>query len=562
MNADYLGQILSFVAIFSVLAASYSLVMGTAGGFSAMHAAFYGVGAYVGSMFAVTSGVPFPLDLIAGGGAAAILGLFVMLATWRLTGEAVLIATIALQLVATSVFINSPVTGGNAGFYGIPRPELFGRPVVAPMNFALLLTAAALVLLFILTWYLSRSSRLATRAIRDQVSVAESFGIGRSSSTVTAWVVSAGFAGIAGGLFARFVGYIHPESFSLHQTLTILTMLIVGGLGNIWGAAFGALILTVIPELVSFIPASSTTTDQLQPIVFSAVLLVMVMVRPQGLFPEPNVRSTARASKKKSPVSRVQTKASPHIEGAIQMSGITKSFGGLQVLRGIDLELRPNEVTAVLGPNGAGKTTLFNIIAGAERADSGTVSWAGNDVTGMRSYKLARRGLARSFQDARMFESFTVFEYMLVAAHAQRYGTVALSRSVVPEGAKEEIIQSLTLYGLETTLDTKLKDLSYGQYKLLMLAALVYWGPTAVFFDELAAGLDAKSTAEVAAHVRALRSPGRVICLVEHNLEFVWAAADRIVLLGEGRIVADGTPSEVRENPEAFATYFGKAELP
>lgn len=561
---DYLAQIISFASVFAMLAASYSLVMGTAGAFSSMHAAFFGIGAYAASLAAISFQTPFPLDLLIGGGTAAVIGVIVSLPLWRLPGEAVLVATIALQLVFSSVFVNASFTGGRSGLYGIPRPQLFGMPFATALPFAFLAIAVALVVILLLHLYLRRSAGLSTRALRDDTSLAQSFGIAPAAPRLAAWMLSAGFAGIAGGLYARFVGYIDPGSFSLHQTLLILTMLVVGGLGNVWGAAFGAILLVAVPELLSFVPSTSSAADQLEPVIYSVVLLLVVMFRPQGIFPERNVPSRRGRRAAPSPAGTAASAERPADapSGAVTVSGITKSFGGLSVLKGIDLELRPNEVAAILGPNGAGKTTLFNIIAGAERPDAGTVEWGGELLTGKRPHELARMGLARSFQDARMFSTFTVYEYMVVTAHTRRTGTMRLLSRMVPDGLTAEITHALEPYGLADQLDTRLSDLSYGQHKTLILASLVYWGPTVVLFDELAAGLDAKSAADVAAHVRALRSPERVICLVEHNLDFVWAAADRVVLLGEGRIVADGTPEQIREDPAAFATYFGKAEIP
>jgi len=560
---DYLAQIISFASVFAMLAASYSLVMGTAGAFSSMQAAFFGIGAYAASISAISFQTPFPFDLLIGGTTAALIGTLVSLPLWRLPGEAVLVATIALQLVFSSVFVNATVTGGRSGLYGIPRPQLFGMPFATALPFSILAIAVALVVILLLHLYLRRSAGLSTRAVRDDSSLAQSFGIAPAAPRLAAWTLSAGFAGVAGGLYARFVGYIDPGSFSLHQTLLILTMLVIGGLGNVWGAAFGAVLLVAVPELLSFVPSTSSAADQLEPVIYSVVLLLVVMFRPQGIFPERNVpsrrgRRPAPPATGSAPVERPISAPS----GTVVVSGITKSFGGLSVLKGIDLELRPNEVTAILGPNGAGKTTLFNIIAGAERPDAGTVEWGGQLLTGRPPHELARMGLARSFQDARMFPTFTVYEYMVVTAHTRRTGTMRLLSRMVPDGLTAEITQALEPYGLADQLDTRLSDLSYGQHKTLILASLVYWGPTVVLFDELAAGLDAKSAADVAAHVRALRSPERVICLVEHNLDFVWAAADRVVLLGEGLIVADGTPEQIRQDPAAFATYFGKAEIP
>ncbi|MFC5502490.1 ATP-binding cassette domain-containing protein [Lysinimonas soli] len=561
MIINYFAQIAVLAVVFAMLAASYSVILGTAGVFSAMHAAFFGVGAYTASLLAINGILPFPVDLLAAIVAAGVVGVLVFFPLRRLPGEAILIATIALQLVVSAIITNTAALGGQAGLYGIPRPSLLGVSFRQPVAYSVLTVVIAGIVLALLQWYLSRSSRLATRAWRDQPSLAQSFGIAGSYPEIVAWIIGGGAAAVAGAVYAHFVGYISPGSFGLNETLTILTMLIVGGLGNIWGAVFGAIVLTAVSQALTLLPASSSQVSQLQPILYSVVLIVIVLVRPQGLFPERNVGS--RRYLRRAPLERAVQAAQiqERSTGPVVISGITKSYGGLQVLRGIDLELRPNEVTAVLGPNGAGKTTLFNIVAGAERPDGGTVTWGAQTVSGMRSHQLARKGLARSFQDARTFGTFSVFEYMLVAAHSRRRGTTGLFRRAVPLGATGEIERALKPYGLDSALDVRLQDLSYGQVKMLMLAALVYWNPTVVLFDELAAGLDARSTANVAEHVRALRNEERVICLVEHNLEFVWAAADRVVLLGEGRIVADGTPAEIRQDPAAFVTYFGKAEV-
>lgn len=556
---DYVAQIAVFVALFATLAASYSLLLGTSGTFSAAHAAFYGTGAYTSALLVTRTDMAFPLDLLAGGFAAILVGLLVSVPLSRLPGEAVLVATIALQLVFLNVLDNAVgITGGTAGVYAITRPELFDQMVVRPVPFAVLAIVVAVLLVSALRWVESRRANLALRAARDDLSLALAFGVRPEVGRLLAWSVSSFAAGCAGALFARFVGYISPASFGLDQTLVILTMLIVGGLGNVWGAAIGATILVAIPEILSYIPSTSSAADQIQPIIYSVVLLVVVMVRPQGLWPERNLAARRSTQATADTASSSEPEKAP--VSAVSVAGVHKHFGGVRVLEGVDLTLRSDEVTAILGPNGAGKTTLFNIIAGELPADEGRVSIDGQDVTGLRAPERAARGVARSFQDARMFGSFTVYEYLTMAAHARSGGTNQLMREARAAAEEDRMRAALQRLRLDVDLDERLTELSYGQQKLLILAAMALWDAPVLLLDEIAAGLDARSASEVAELVRELRQPGRVICLVEHNLEFVWAAADRVVLLGEGRIIADGTPAEIREDPQAFATYFGKVQ--
>ncbi|WP_199435243.1 branched-chain amino acid ABC transporter ATP-binding protein/permease [Qaidamihabitans albus] len=566
---DYVAQVAVFVALFAILASSYSILLGTAGTFSAAHAAFFGTGAYTSALLVTRTGMAFPLDMLLAGAAAFLLGLLVSVPLSRLPGEAVLVASLALQLVFLSVLDNAVgITGGTAGLYAITRPELFGQLVVRPVPFAALAVVVAVVLIAALRWVESRRANLAMRSARDDLSLALAFGVRPEAGRFLAWSASSFAAGCAGAVFARFVGYISPVTFGLDQTLVILTMLIVGGLGNVWGAAIGAAILVAVPEMLSYLPSVSSATDQIQLIIYSVVLLAVVMLRPQGLWPERNLtaRRTAAATTA-TETETVETAAEPSGTGTamppvseVTVSGVHKQFGGVRVLQGVDLTLCDDEVTAILGPNGAGKTTLFNIIAGQLRADEGRVLVDGQEATSMRAPERAARGIARSFQDARLFASFTVYEYLAMAAHARAGGINRLLNRARPAVDETRMRAALQRLRLDVALDDRLTELSYGQQKLLILAAMALWDAPVLLLDEIAAGLDARSTREVAELVRSLRKPGRVICLVEHNLEFVWAAADRIVLLGEGRIIADGTPGEIRQDPQAFATYFGKAQ--
>ncbi|SCG78028.1 branched-chain amino acid ABC transporter ATP-binding protein/permease [Micromonospora inositola] len=572
---EYVAQICTLAAIYALLAVGYSVLIGSTGVFSAAHAAFYGFGAYAGAYSAMHWHLAFPLDLLAGAAVAGVVAVIVSLPMARLVQEQVLVASLALQLVFFSLFSNwKPVTGGAGGLYGIERPTLFGYQLADTIPFAMLTVLCVAVLIGVLALVLRRRSWLLLRAVRDDALLAKSFGVSIAPPRLLAWILAGAAAGGAGALFSRFFGYLSPGSFDVSQTLLILTMVVVGGLGSIRGVLLGTALLTIVPELLSFIPATSAAADQIGPIIYSVVLLVVVMFRPKGLLPETNLRlrqRTLQGGSAEAPAGVVDNASRAPAEvsaepastdgESLRLTEIRKRFGGLEVLRGLDLTLRPNEITAVLGPNGAGKTTLFNVLTGVVPADSGSVWWNGQDVTSASPSDLARLGMARSFQDGRLFSSMTVYEHMLMAAHTQSQTGPALFAASSSPVLDARIVEALRAVGLADQANVKAASLSYGEQKTLLIAEMLLWDPKVVLLDEVVAGLDHRAVDEIAAKLRGMRSEHRIICLVEHNLDFVWKVADRVILMGEGRIVADDSPDGIRADPLALETYFGKAML-
>jgi branched-chain amino acid transport system permease protein len=568
----YLAQVATFAAIFAILASSYSLLLGSTGIFSAAHASFFGFGAYAAAYSTIRWDLPFPVDILIGAAAAAVVSAVLSLPMSRLLAEQVLVASLALQLVFTSVFENAiSFTGGTSGQYGIPRPVIGAIEFVDSFQFAQLAIAVALILVVLVGAMLRRRASLILRATRDDTLLAMSLGIAATVPRLVAWIVSGALAGAAGAMFARFIGYISPASFGINQTLLILTMVVVGGLGSTWGAVGGAIVLVSIPELLTYLPDALAESEQAEPIIYAVILLLVVVFRPQGLVPERNLklrragldpvaRTDGREQGPVSPPSEAPSSAAP-VGASLRLSGIRKSFGGLKVLTGIDLELRPHEVTAILGPNGAGKTTLFNVMTGVIKPDEGSVTWGTQDITGASPDSLARLGMARSFQDGRLFTTMTVYEHLLLAAETRQSTLRSMFAPRHNRATDQQILETLTELGLEDVVDARVDDLAYGQQKTLLIAEMMLWSPSILLLDEVAAGLDHRAVDDIAAKVREMRTDQRIICLVEHNLDFVWKTADRVVLMGSGGIVADGTPKEIRSNPLALETYFGKAML-
>jgi branched-chain amino acid transport system permease protein len=568
----YLAQVATFAAIFAILASSYSLLLGSTGIFSAAHASFFGFGAYAAAYSTIRWDLPFPVDILIGAAAAAVVSAVLSLPMSRLLAEQVLVASLALQLVFTSVFENAiSFTGGTSGQYGIPRPVMGAIEFVDSFQFAQLAIAVALILVVLVGAMLRRRASLILRATRDDTLLAMSLGIAATVPRLVAWIVSGALAGAAGAMFARFIGYISPASFGINQTLLILTMVVVGGLGSTWGAVGGAIVLVSIPELLTYLPDALAESEQAEPIIYAVILLLVVVFRPQGLVPERNLklrragldpvaRTDGREQGPVSPPSEAPSSAAM-VGASLRLSGIRKSFGGLKVLTGIDLELRPHEVTAILGPNGAGKTTLFNVMTGVIKPDEGSVTWGTRDITGASPDSLARLGMARSFQDGRLFTTMTVYEHLLLAAETRQSTLRSMFAPRHNRATDQQILETLTELGLEDVVDARVDDLAYGQQKTLLIAEMMLWSPSILLLDEVAAGLDHRAVDDIAAKVREMRTDQRIICLVEHNLDFVWKTADRVVLMGSGGIVADGTPKEIRSNPLALETYFGKAML-
>lgn len=576
---SYVAQILIFVSIFAILASSLNLIMGYGGIISVVHAAFFGIGAYTAAQLVVLTGAPFPLDLVASFAVAAIIALLIGLPIIRLTEEYIIVGTLALQLIISNIFLNwEPVTGGSYGIYGIPRPSVGGIELTSLVGYAVFSVVIAAVC-FLLLWHAARSPfGLALKGLREDDVLAQSFGKHVNRQRALVFALGSGVAGIAGMVYARFVGYIEPSSFDVGQSLSIITILVVGGLGNLWGTLISAGILETVPQVLRFIPATSQAVPHLQLLFFGLLLVVLVRWRPQGMIGE---RSLVRVPTEQAAVS--QRESSQALSNASVLGGsdsaplerqahrlevreISKTFGGLRAVDNLSFSVEPENVTAIIGPNGAGKTTVFNMLTGYLNPDHGKVSYGDHDLTHMQPFEISRLGIARSFQDVRVFSRMTVLENMVFAT--QDHKTERLSHVFSPPGwtlrqqecVRDQALEQLEGFGLLHQANTRVANLSYAEQKILVVAALVARRAPLILLDELAAGLDHESVAAFSRLTRQMAAAGHTICLIEHNLEFVWQAADRVLVLDQGRLIAEGTPKEIQRNQKVAEIYFGSTE--
>jgi branched-chain amino acid transport system ATP-binding protein len=237
--------------------------------------------------------------------------------------------------------------------------------------------------------------------------------------------------------------------------------------------------------------------------------------------------------------------------------GVSRRFGGLAAVQDVTLELRPGIVTALAGPNGAGKTTLFNLITGHLAPDRGAVELKGQSILGLRPHLVAREGIARSFQDLRLFGSMSVYDNVLAAIEPASWLWQPGGRSGAAK-RRAQVERALIATGLESAAGTRAVDLSYAETKFLSMARIIATRAPIWLLDEPAAGLDPASRPRFVKLVREAAERGVAVCLIEHNLDIVAALADRIAFLDQGRKLAEGLPGEILGDPELVAIYFGE----
>ncbi|MCX5916886.1 MAG: branched-chain amino acid ABC transporter ATP-binding protein/permease [Deltaproteobacteria bacterium] len=573
---DYIFNVLVFILIYAVWVQSLNLIMGYVGVISMGHAIFSGIGAYTAALISVHLGYNFLVGTVAGFLLATVVGALLAIPSLRVRNEYLIVFTVGFQMVAYEFMITARgITEGQGGIPNIPSPQLFGFAFNTPFKF-LPLALVTTVICFAIVWRLVNSPfGRVLKAIREDESACRALGKNTLKFKVLVFALGGGIAAIAGSTMAYFITFISPVSFSIEISIFIIVMVVLGGEASFWGPLVGAAILVGLPEVLRFLPGTAGFVDVLREIFYGLILMFMMIFRPQGILPEyaaktkpvqgfqdlPDEADAFSAAEERNTASAEEKGSSPQ---ALEITGLSKSFGGLQAVKDASLRLASGKITGLIGPNGCGKTTVFNLITGFLPADDGKVYVHGKEITGKAPYKLVDDGLVRSWQDIRIFKDMTVLDNVLVARPKQS-GEEILRLFFSPwRVARQERENARHAFGYLKMVDLIDKaghlagSLSTAEQKLVALARLMATECKVLLLDEPTAALDLESVERIIKLIKGIAKQGRkTILLIEHNLDVVRGLVEEAYFMSEGRVLAHGEPSALMADPKLAEVYFG-----
>jgi branched-chain amino acid transport system permease protein len=610
---------------FAALALGLNIVVGFAGLLDLGYAAFFAIGAYA---YGVASSwqlqpewssfwEPFRwLDLVAryhqAGGdvvhfqvsfwlmlpiAAAIAAFFGVLfgaPTLRLKGDYLAIVTLGFGEIVPIVARNTPsITNGAMGLNGVAAPQLFGYDFgvdATPYYYV----GVALVAVLILTSLRLKDSRVgrAWMAIREDEIAAAAMGIDRVRFKLLAFAIGAAFAGATGTLYVAKLQTATPEMFMFPVSVMVLVMIVFGGIGSVWGVVVGALVLQILQswfleDLSQWLHALGrlVSIDWLQHVelassielIFGFILVLMMLYRRDGLIPATRRIPGLSLDEQTAQVGRGGFDRLPALMASdcqagrplLEVADLTVRFGGLVALRSVELVVPAQRVVAVIGPNGSGKSTLFNAVTGLLPVHTGSICFAGQEIGRLRPHAVLERGIARTFQNIRLFPNLTVLENVMIGMHARLdTGPVgALLRLPAnrreEEVAREQALEILSLFGnrLLPRADHLAGSLSYANRRRTEIARALASQPKLLLLDEPTAGMNPAETLELADQIQSLNHRGLTILLIEHKLDVVVSLADKVVVFDHGEKIAEGPPAVVRQDEEVIRAYLGRSTI-
>ena len=549
-QSGYTLNIFMQAATYAVAVAGLVVVLGYCGQISLAQAAFFGLGAYGVALGTVDYGLPFFVALIAGMALATVFGILLGFASLRLGGHYLAMVTISFQQILTLVLNNwIGLTHGPDGVRGVPRPAVPGLQLERGDQFL----ALCMVVLVCVTWYIWRlkTTRLgrAMQAVRDNEIAASTCGIDVFRTKVLAFGISALLGGLGGGLFAGAFAYISPDQFAFGESIVLLTMALLGGVQSPFGALLGTGLLVILPEWLRFL-------RQVYLAVYGAAVILIMVFLPDGLWGYVANRLRRDGPPVEGAITPLPLLSERGVEtqaDALRITGLAKHFGGLRALDGIDMVVRQGTVHALIGPNGSGKSTFINVATGLYRPTAGTIVLAGQGVTATAPHERTRAGLARTFQNIRVFRGMTVLENVMVGA--ERPGNDIAED---PAAVVARALAALDFVGLRADANRLVGALSYGHQRYVEIARALAGSPTVVLLDEPAAGLNPTEKQELGLLLRRLKGHGLTILIVDHDMTLVEQVADHITVLNFGRRIADGSPRDVLSHPDVIAAYLGE----
>src|ERR1700760_1721141 len=545
----YVLNILMQGTMFSIAVFGLSVVLGLCGQINLAQAAFFGLGAYAVGIGTADLHLSFWLCLLGGIALAFVAGAFLGASTLRLGGHYLAMVTISFQQIVTLVMINAIwLTHGPDGVSHIGRPDIFRDSQVY-----LAFCVAVLAIVGYAVWHLpdTRLGR-AMRAVRDNELAAGVNGIDVFRTKVYAFAISAALGGLAGGLFAGGFAYVSPDQFSFAESIQFLTMSLLGGVASPIGSVIGTGLLILIPEWLRFLKS----VPGLYLAIYGLFVILIVRFMPDGIWGFVSAAFERWRAQTKAPPAVKALQLKPATVGGdmvLEVTGLSKYFGGLKAVDGVDIAVKRGGVHALIGPNGSGKTTTLNVLSGLYKATAGKIVLDGTDITHMPPHQRTASGLGRTFQNIRLFRSMTALENVEIGA--ERPGNTMVGKG--DDALTERAMEALTFVGLGSRANELISSFSYGHQRLIEIARALASNPPLLLLDEPAAGLNSTEKLELHELLKRIAAQGLTILIIDHDMTLVSEAAQHITVLNFGRRIADGESMAVLRHPDVVSAYLG-----
>jgi branched-chain amino acid transport system permease protein len=571
----------SRIVVWGLFGIGFDILFGYTGLLSFGQSAFFGTGGFVAAYLLTNNLLSnVLLALVVGTLGAIVAGVLVGCIALRRTG--IYFAMITVAIAEVFFFLeNSPLsdwTGGENGLPGVPAPSLqlgsmlfqvgTGWPMfgfMAVCFFAGLVIARQIV----------RSPVGAILvAIRDNPLRVQALGHSVWLYKLTAFVIASAYAGFAGGLLGVLQGYMPPEAFTFDTSGQLVMQTVIGGTGTLFGPLVGAAVWLYLRDFLQG-PAGLGAAWRL---VLGLVFVLLVCFLRRGLIggardlialwgarrqqheaPEEAPAIDMAGLVSVGPAARQRVKSGAPGGPILEARGLTKRYGGLLANRDINFTVQEGELRGVIGPNGAGKSTFFKMLTCEVHPTSGTILFHGRDITNTDVSRVCQLGLTKSYQINQLFGRLTVRQNVEIAALAERRGRFRLDllrRLDRVPGLATQVQQTLALIALTARADVPVSELAYGEKRRLEIGLALASSPTLLLLDEPLAGMSPRERAETVQLLKNIRR-GRTLVIVEHDMDAVFELAERITVLHEGTILAEGTPAEIQRNGMVQEAYLG-----
>lgn len=561
VSNDYWVSIGTRAAIYWVLISGLNLVVGFAGQLAIGYVALLTIGAYTTSV--LTAGKVFdpisvwlalPIASVMG----AIFGVIVGLPALRLRTFYFAMTTLGFATIVTQIALAwQSVTGGGIG---IPGPEM-----PAPFDDNLGFYYLCLGLAAVCTWLTANIARSrfgsGLIAVRDAEVAAEACGISKSHLLIPVFILAGALAAFSGGLFAGLQTYVTPDAFTFELSLLFFISILIGGRGSIYGPMIGTIILVILPEIAAPLAAWST-------FLYAFLLLVIVLAMPGGIavLLDFNNRRPLAKHRTVAPETGMLAALNPHNisnNNSLSLKDIVLTFGSVRAIDGVTLDVKPGKIHGLIGPNGSGKTTTLNVISGYYSPNQGTMTFGQTALPSGLPHLRASRGIARTFQTPRIVGEISVLENVMIGGATKGKASFLESLLAMPKekternALKERARALLAVVGLGSLAHVRTDRLQHSELRFIEIARALMIAPDFLMLDEPAAGLSSDEINKLGELIQAISACGTGVLLVEHHVDLIFAICDDVTVLNLGKILAAGTPDEIRAHKEVVNAYLG-----